>query len=130
MRLCKVICRALPRPGEQWCRGSWERDLGDPGRPWSCGRMRPSRRDLLSLWGLEKKAALHYLSPGVPFRTQDFLPDPSRPDWGAARARNLGQISGVPFFLGKLQLYSLHLVLECFSKPLPAFGFLDGPIRS
>lgn len=22
MRLCKVICGALPRPGEHWCRGA------------------------------------------------------------------------------------------------------------
>lgn len=89
--------------------------------------MRPSRRDLLSLWGLEKKAALHYLSPGVPFRTQDFLPDPSRPDWGASGARNLGQISGVPFFSRKAPTLQFAFGLGMFFETSSRFRFSRWP---
>lgn len=57
------------------------------------GKIQASARDLLSRWILEKKAALAELCLGVPLRTQDFLPDPGRPDSGASGPRNVGQIS-------------------------------------
>lgn len=73
----------LPGPSGAWGaavpggRGNAGRAIG---ATLSCGQVRPSASNLHSLWRL-KKTALDEPSPGVPFRTQDFLPDPSRPGW-------------------------------------------------
>lgn len=132
MRLCKVIFLARPRPGSSGAGKPRERGFGDRGRPWGCGRLRSSTRDLLSLLRLANKAVLDQLPPGVPFGTQDFLPDPSRPDWGASGPWNLVESLGSFFFSENLivTVWSEYQSPFVTSKSLPAFGFFPAPVRS
>lgn len=126
LRLCKVIF---------WARPAWGATV-----PGGRGNVVCGIRGDLVMWGGygpqlgicfrsrdKRKRQLYTNCVRALFRTQDFLPDPCRPNSGAFGARNLGQVCG-SLCLGKPQFYNLARFLVSIWKS--AFGFIDALIRS